>query len=531
MGPAVWAVLACVVAFVYLKWVRTKREYLTGTDSVFVSGDPYNVIVIHALATTKVPVALDTFRRTVEQHFACHRRFRQRVVKRVWRWHYFVDDESFSLDDHIVVHELPKGEAGEEETPAVLLDRLQMYISEQVQVPMDMSRAPWEFHFFPHHGTGSAYLLRVHHSLADGITLTRVAMRAFEAEAQGAAVEITSPGQNQSPSPSPDAALPRRKHSFTPQPSSQVGAGRVFAADTGFKALAKFKKPRPAGPKTLLSKLGAFFYQVGRVVLMLPDPVSRFKPAVGITPAIPCKARWLQHPLCLAEVKQLAYATGTSVNDVLFCVVASALRRFCLLEKRDPATLHDINSLMWVSLQGTNVSTEKINFGNRIGAIYVKLPMKEGDELKRLMQVRDHTSSLQVSPEPLVTCGLMASIGLIPWGFIRSFWRFLAFKASSSMSNVPGPQHEVSFAGAPVDDLVFFVPPQGTIASFLTIFSYAGGVQIGCLFDTRVVEDPQPIVELCVSEYTALKNRVAQLQKDGTLQQTLGLQEKDRAPH
>jgi len=524
------AVLAVLVAF--LVQLRRKREYLSGNDSVFVSCDENNLIVVHAIGTTKTPVALEVFCDRVASHFACHRRFRQRVVKRHWKWHYLQEVKPFALDNHIeVVDELPEV-LGADDSPAGLHSRLQALVSTIVQTPLNMERPPWQFYFLPQYGSGSACIFRVHHSLADGITLMRVAMRAFEADTlrpRGQRIELISPGLNQSPSPD------TQQRSATPQPaanSSQTNraTGRQFAAVTGFKALVKFKKPRTRAPRTLFGKVSAVLKQVVKVMLLPSDPVSRFKPATPIRPSVPANARWLSQPLSLAELKQLSYATGTSVNDVLFTIVASALRRFCLQENLDPSTLSDVRSLMWVSLQGTAThSDEPITFGNRIGAIYMRLPMGEGDDLRRLLMVRDYTSSLQVSPEPMVTNALMGLIGLAPWAFIQYIWKFLAFKATSSMSNVPGPQEPVHFAGAEISDLVFFVPCQGTIASFITILSYAGGVQMGCLFDSRVVEEPQRVLDLFVEEYQRLKEHVDKLQKEGTLQQALGLQDKDKA--
>lgn len=92
----------------------------------------------------------------------------------------------------------------------------------------------------------------------------------------------------------------------------------------------------------------------------------------------------------------------------------------------------------------------------------------------------------------------------------------------------PGPQHAVSLAGSEIGNMVFFVPPQGTIASFLTILSYNGGVQMGCLSDVRVIDRPQEVLALFESEFASLKKQVAKLQAEGKLQQTLGLQDKDR---
>lgn len=52
---------------------------------------------------------------------------------------------------------------------------------------------------------------------------------------------------------------------------------------------------------------------------------------------------------------------------------------------------------------------------------------------------------------------------------------------------------------------------------------------MGCLSDSRVIEEPRELTDLFVSEFHRLQTKIAQLQKDGKLQQTLHLQDKDKA--
>ena len=66
-------------------------------------------------------------------------------------------------------------------------------------------------------------------------------------------------------------------------------------------------------------------------------------------------------------------------------------------------------------------------------------------------------------------------------------------------------------------------------ASFITILSYNGAVQMGCLSDSRVIAEPRELTDLFVSEFIRLQKKIAELQKEGKLQRTLQLQEKDKA--
>jgi len=52
---------------------------------------------------------------------------------------------------------------------------------------------------------------------------------------------------------------------------------------------------------------------------------------------------------------------------------------------------------------------------------------------------------------------------------------------------------------------------------------------MGCLSDSRVIAEPRELTDLFVSEFLRLQKKIAELQRDGKLQQTLQLHEKDKA--
>lgn len=91
---------------------------------------------------------------------------------------------------------------------------------------------------------------------------------------------------------------------------------------------------------------------------------------------------------------------------------------------------------MWVSMQGTDVGPSEIKFGNAIGAVYLPLPLSEPDNFKRLLRVRDSTSTLQVTPDAYAAQLLLGWLGLLPRGLTMPLWDILAYKPTNSMSNM-----------------------------------------------------------------------------------------------
>src|SRR3954447_16517831 len=94
-------------------------------------------------------------------------RLSQRVVDRptsVW-WE---DVEEFRIDDHLHYATLPAPGGPAE---------LQRYVSSLLGHPLDRSRPLWEMHYLSGYaGGGCAVVVRMHHCIADGMSLSRLVM-------------------------------------------------------------------------------------------------------------------------------------------------------------------------------------------------------------------------------------------------------------------------------------------------------------------------------------------------------------------
>jgi len=80
----------------------------------------------------------------------------------------------------------------------------------------------------------------------------------------------------------------------------------------------------------------------------------------------------------------------------------------------------------------------------------------------------------------------------------------LAQNASAVMTNVPGPQHPVYFAGRRIEELDFWVPQSGGIGLGVSILSYDGRIQFGLISDVGLVPDPDRIVARFAGEFDKL---------------------------
>jgi hypothetical protein len=73
------------------------------------------------------------------------------------------------------------------------------------------------------------------------------------------------------------------------------------------------------------------------------------------------------------------------------------------------------------------------------------------------------------------------------------------------LTNVPGPQRRLRFAGSEIDEQIFWVPQSGNIGMGASLFSHAGQVQFGLITDVGLVPDPERIVERFPAEFHRLE--------------------------
>ena len=152
--------------------------------------DPNNLMVITGLMTFDEPLDYARLKSLVENKLLRFSRFRQRLVNsRIpGRRPYWVDDPRFNLAAHIERVVLPA---------PVDQKALQALISRLMSTKLEYTRPLWKFYLIENYGSGSAFIVRLHHSLADGIALVQVLLSLTEP-----APGILPAGQSQAPAAS-----------------------------------------------------------------------------------------------------------------------------------------------------------------------------------------------------------------------------------------------------------------------------------------------------------------------------------------
>ncbi len=459
------------------------KKPLSAVDLAWLRMDDLNnLMIITGIMTFDAPLDIERLKATIEISLLRFRRFRQRIVRSRFPFgqYYWEDDPGFNINDHIQRVILP---------PPGDQSALHDLISELMSHELDYSRPLWRFYIVEHYSEGSALICRLHHAIADGISLMQVLLSLCET--------------------TPDATwpvyqpVPKRQKTYTQKiKTSWENTARLTQNiwRTGSQTL---REPDTAREYTQLGT--SILKSALKLVLRWPDPATLYKGPLGIKK----RAAW-SAPLDLAEVKRIGRAFGGTVNDVLLSNVTGALRRYALFqgENIDP---RNIRGVVPVNLRPVELDEE---LGNRFGLVFLNLPLSTADPVQRLYKLKFQMDNLKSSTEALAAFGILHLFGLLPLSLQNVGVNIFDTKGSVVMTNVPGPQEKIYLAGAPIDTIMAWVPQSGRISLGISIISYHGRVWLGVATDQALVPDPERILEFFNEEFEELKSRAEdQLEK------------------
>jgi hypothetical protein len=147
-----------------------EAERMSRVDNAWLRMDnDVNLMMIVGVWLLQPAIDYDTLCERISERLLKYPRFRQKVVQDALgaSW---VEDEDFDIHHQVVREKLPR-KRGQSETGA-----LQVRCGELATTPLDPQRPLWQFHLVEHHDGGSALMVRIHHCIGDGISLTSVVM-------------------------------------------------------------------------------------------------------------------------------------------------------------------------------------------------------------------------------------------------------------------------------------------------------------------------------------------------------------------
>ena len=197
---------------------------------------------------------------------------------------------------------------------------------------------------------------------------------------------------------------------------------------------------------------------------------------------------------------------GATINDVAVAYVGGTLRRY--LEDHDELPDDTLVAACPASIRD---SSEKGAGGNRLFGRLQSLQTDSPDPHERLASIVAESSAFRENSDTSNTSRLMELVGLVPTTLLG-----LTVKAASAMpfssptianttvSNVPGPDVPIYFAGARLVRVTGMGPLIAGMNLFHVIASYNGTVSMGVTADRDALPDPAHYAECMQAAFDEL---------------------------
>ncbi|KAI4973927.1 hypothetical protein ZWY2020_041708 [Hordeum vulgare] len=403
-----------------------------------------------------------------------------------------------NVADHMIVPRLDGAAMATDPDKAV-----EDYVATLSTLPVDSSRAPWEFHFldFPTSEAASTVAVRVHHAYGDGMSILALLMMSTSV----AAADDDTKGRPAPPTPPHRRRRPTR-------------TGAIYASQ---------HRP-PLSVAWVWSYLVLAWNTMADVayflatILFLGDPRTVFKRADD-DGGFHAK-RFVHRSLSLDDVKFLKNSMDCTVNDVLVAVTSAALSRYYFrtsgytnTSKICVRSLLPVNTRPATTLQTyANViesdKRKEVTWGNKLGYIILPfyLAMHE-DPLAYIRKAKKVLDRKKRSLEVIFTYKV-AQVFMKVFGMkaASSFFRCLFARTTIVFSNMVGPAEQVELCGHPV---AFIAPSAYGIPKALIIHyqSYRSTIKIILSVDEDKFPDYHQLLDDFDQSLTVMKDAASRL--------------------
>lgn len=398
---------------------------------------------------------IEEARQLIESRLGFVPRFRRKLMevplgqgRPIW-----VDDPHFDLRYHVRLTALPR--PGDEEQLKTLMSRIQAQI-------LDRRRPLWELWFVEGlHGDRVAIIQKTHHALVDGISGVDVATVLLDFEKDAPRAE-----------PEP----------WTPQP-----------APSEAELLARTLLERATEPAELARSARAVLRGPRQAIRAAKETVEGLASSVSTAPQMPFNVKIGPHRRYevartdLDRIKGIRASLGGTVNDVVLAVVSGGLRTFLQHRGIDVDGL-ELTAMCPVSVRD---ESERMQFGNRVSAMFAHLPVGIEDPAERLRAVSEQMKGLKESHQAVAAERLMGLVDYAPPTILNLAARavFRQRQVNTVVTNVPGPQQPLYCMGARMLEAFPYVGIIDNAALVIAVLSYDGQVGFGLTGDRDVLPD------------------------------------------
>lgn len=381
------------------------------------------------------------------------------------RW---VEDPEFDLDFHFRWIRLPEHLPGHDLRNATRLAAMAAF---------DKSRPLWEFTIIEDAGEHpAAFVMKVHHSLTDGVGGIEMAAYLFDVERMATILAA--------PAPEPAAAKDSR-FDFAVQAAGEQVRLNARWAGRAVRGMAAFASRIVADPSGALTAAQGTARTSGKLLVPITEPGSPIMRRRSLRRDV------MSIELPLAGLKAAAHAAGGTLNDAFLAGVTGGLRRYH--DKHDAEVMS-----MWVEMPINTRRDGDGAAGNRFVPARFKVPVDGGDAAERIRSAGTVAHEWAKDPQLGVSDDLAAVLNRLPAAFTTEFFGSMLKNVDFVATNVPGSPAPLYLGGAEVTRLFPF-PPTGGSACGFALLSHVDTCCIGITVDLAAVPDPE-VLEACVRD-------------------------------
>jgi len=368
--------------------------------------------------------------------------FLGRVLAPTWK-----HDKHIDLDYHVRHSALPK--PGGERELGVLVSRLHSN-------PLDLSRPLWECHMIEglEHNRFALYT-KMHHCMIDGISGVRLLQRVL------------------SKSPDERDMLPP----WSVRPESTRGKKTDSEASVPgaiSQAMEALKLQLGLAPR-LWQASNRLIHSVRHPEDGLTAPFTG--PVSKINHRVTGQRRFATQQYQLEDMKVMARASGSSMNDIVLYLCGTALRRFLLEQDDLPET--SLTAGIPVNIR----PADDEGTGTQISFMIAALATNEPDPLTRLKHIKESSCKAKEHLQKLPKKALTQYTMMLMSPYILQLMSGLGGRMrpvfNVTISNVPGPTEDLYYEGAKLEAMypVSLITHGGALN--ITCLSYAGSLNFG----------------------------------------------------
>ena len=387
-------------------------------------------------------------------------RMRQRVVEpalRIGPPHWSADPD-FDLAYHVRRMRVPK--------PRSVASVLEVAATAAMG-DFDRARPLWEYTLvegLP--GDRAAFIIKVHHSMTDGVGGMQLLLMLFDLERDPAPA---------GPDPDP-VSLPVFSPVGLLAQSVEWQARRAADATRQAAGVARgvWERVRDDAARALDEAVNA----AGSVARFLAPASSPLSPLLQVRSL---DRRVATLDVGLDDLKRAAKAVDGSLNDAFVAGVAGGLRRY---HDAHGVAVDELRMIMPINVRGEGAGLG----GNQFVPARVLVPVGIEDPVERVREIGERSRRLQAEPAIALSQPLAGVLNRLPRRVATALFGAMLKGADFVTSNVPGSPFPLYMCGSEVDTIYALAPLSGAAAN-VTLLSHCGTCNIGINTDARAIPD------------------------------------------